>query len=133
MNIKRYRQVRVFVALFVGAIVSLSVSLDSYILAVAGVLTGMIFMSLARSKTKIIIDERDKSVREQAAQLTYKIFTPTLGLGSFFLIMLGNMGTDNLFLFMLGQIFAYLTMFLIVIYSIAYFIYNRKLGGGREE
>lgn len=130
MNTKTYRQLRVLVAFFISVIVSIAVSIDNQVLAVIGVLSGMIFMVLARSKTKIIIDEREKAVREKAAQMTYAIFAPTIGLGSFFLL---TWGKSNYYLYELGQIFAYLTLFLITVYAVSYFYLNRQFGGGNEE
>ena len=139
MNLKRYKQVRVLVALFVGAIVSIAVNLDSYLLATAGVLTGMLFLALVRSKTKIVVDERESTVREKAAQMTYAIFTPTLGIGTFLLLFpsLSNLSVfskgEFLFLESLGMIFAYLTLFLISVYSISFYFLNKKYGGGSNE
>jgi len=139
MNIKRYRQVRAAVAIFVGAIVSVAVIQDSYLLAVIGVLTGMMFLILVRSKTKIIVDEREKTVREKAAQLTYAIFTPVIGIGTFLLLFPSFSGLsvfakgEFVYLESLGMIFAYLTLFLIAIYSISYFFLNKRYGGGSGD
>jgi uncharacterized membrane protein len=139
MNIKRYKQARVFVALFVGAIVSFAVSLDSYLLAVIGVLTGMLFLGLVRSRAKIIVDEREKTIREKAAQLTYAIFAPTIGIGAFLLLIPSLSGLsvfskgEFVYLESLGMIFAYLSLFLISIYAISYYFLNRKYGGGGDE
>lgn len=139
MTIKRYRQIRVLVALFVMFIVSLATSQSSYLLAAVGVLTGMLFMILARSKTKITIDEREKTVREKAAQLTYAIFTPIIGLGAFMLLIpyqdLSPVFANGEFAYLqsIGMVLAYLTLFLIAVYALAYHFINRKLGGGSEE
>ena len=69
MDRKRYKQLRVIVTLFVGAIVALAVVRDSYLLAAAGVLTGMVFMVLMRSKAKIRTDERESTIQEKAARI----------------------------------------------------------------
>jgi uncharacterized membrane protein len=45
-------------------------------------------MFLVRSKVKIITDERELSIQEKAARVTYAIFAPTLGLLSFLLLLL---------------------------------------------
>ncbi len=130
MNIKKYRQIRVIITLFVAAIVTIATIQHSYILAIIGVITGLLFMGVIRSKTKITIDEREKTMREKAAQMTYAIFAPTIGLSSFILIMLGR---DTLYLFALGQILAYLTLFLIALYTISYHFLNKKYGGDIHE
>lgn len=114
-----------------AAIVSLAVSLENNILVVIGVLVGMAFMIIVRSKTDIQIDEREKIVREKAAQMAYAIFAPTIGLGSFLLILLAR--GDSYFLEAIGIVLAYLSLFLMALYTISHFYYNRKFGGDGKE
>ncbi len=139
MNRKRYRQIRIIVALFVGIIISLAVTRQSYLLATAGVLTGMVFMALVRSKVNIKIDEREVDVQEKAAKMAYSIFTPTIGILSFLLLLpaKGNLVVFSrgewMFIESLGFIFAYLTLFLIAIYAISYHFFNKKYGGDSYE
>jgi len=136
MNIKKFRQIRTAIIIFVGIIVFLAVSLNSYLLAAIGVFTGMLFLSLVRAKTKIVIDERERTIREKAANLTYAIFAPTIGIGSFLLLFpsYSNLSVfskgEFVYLESLGMIFAYLTFFLIVLYSLSYFFLNKKYSGG---
>jgi len=131
MNVKKYREIRVLVFLFVAAIVSISTIRESYVLALLGVLTGILFLSIARAKTKVVIDEREKSVREKAAQMTYAVFAPTLGIGS--LLMLISYRGEFYYIESLGMIFAYITLFLIALYALSYHFFNRKYGGGKHE
>jgi len=131
MNVKKYRKIRVLVFLFVAAIVSISTIRESYVLALLGVLTGILFLSIARAKTKVVIDEREKSVREKAAQMTYAVFAPTLGIGS--LLMLISYRGEFYYIESLGMIFAYITLFLIALYALSYHFFNRKYGGGKHE
>lgn len=139
MNIKTYRQIRIAVAFFVAAITSIAVTQDSYLLALVGILTGMLFMTLARAKTKIRVDERERIIGEKAARLAYAIFTPTIGIGSFLLLLPTHSGFsvfekgEFAYLESLGMILAYLTLFLIAIYAISYHYLNRKYGGGGNE
>lgn len=139
MNRKRYKQIRVIVTFFVSAIVALAVIKNSYLLAAAGVCTGLIFMALARSTAKIKTDERAVTIQEKAAMTTYAIFAPTLGLAAFFLMLPSKGGIDVfskgewLFTDSLGLIFAYLTLFLISIYAVSYHFFSRKYGGGGDE
>lgn len=139
MNIKRYRQIRAVIAIFIGAIVSVAVIQDSYILAAISIFTGMLFLVLVRSKTKIVVDEREKAVQEKAAQMTYVIFAPTIGIGAFLLLFPSNSGLsvfskgEFAYLESLGMVFAYLALFLITLYAISYYFLNRKYGGGRDE
>lgn len=130
MTVKRYKQTRAAIAFFISFVVSISVTQDSYILAAAGVLIGMLFLTAARTQTKVVVDEREKSLQEKAARMAYAIFAPTIGLGSFFLIMAGR---KYEYLFALGQVFAYLTLFLIALYAISYHFLNRWYGGSDDE
>ena len=139
MNHKTYRQIRVLVALFVGTTVSAAAAQHSYLLAVIGVMTGMLFLWLVRSKAKVTIDEREKTIREKAAQLTYAIFAPTIGIGAFILLVPSYSGLDVFakgeftYLESLGMVFAYLSLFLIAIYAISYHFLDNKYGGGDEK
>ena len=139
MDRKKYKQLRAVVALFVGAIVALAVIRDSYLLAAAGVLTGMVFMVLVRVKAKIQTDEREATVQEKAAKMTYVIFAPTIGIAAFLLLLPSKGGIsifskgEWLFVESLGMVFAYLALFLIAIYAISYHFFNRKFGGGGNE
>jgi len=130
LNIKRYRQIRVGIIVFVGAMVGSAVAQDNLILAAVAVIVGMVFLALARAKTKIHTDEREKLVREKAAQYTYAIFAPVIGLSAFTLVLFGR----NLpYLAGLGQVLAYITFFLILLYSISYYFLNRHYGGRDHE
>lgn len=139
MDRKKYKQLRVVVAFFVGAIVGLAVIRDSYLLTAAGVLTGMVFMILVRAKAKIRTDERESTIQEKAARMTYAIFAPTIGIAAFLLLLPSKGGIDVfskgewLFTESLGMIFAYLALFLITVYAISYHFFNRKYGGGGNE
>lgn len=139
MDRKTYNQLRSVVALFVSAIVAIAVVRSSYLLSFAGIITGLVFMVLVRSKAKIKTDEREKTIQEKAAQITYAIFAPTLGIGSFLLLVPSYSGIsvfskgEFTYLESLGMIFAYLTLFLIAIYAISYHFFNRRYGGGNEE
>ena len=139
MERKKYNQLRVAVTLFVSVIVAMAVTRGSYLLSVVGVLTGMVFMVLVRSKAKIKVDEREETVREKAAQMTYAIFAPTIAIGAFLLLIPSKSGLSVFskgefgYLESLGTILAYLALFLIAIYAISYHFLNKKYGGSGDE
>lgn len=139
MERKKYNQLRVAVTLFVSVIVAMAVTRGSYLLSAAGVLTGMVFMVLVRSKAKIKVDEREETVREKAAQMTYAIFAPTIAIGAFLLLIPSKSGLsvfskgEFVYLESLGTILAYLALFLIAIYAISYHFLNKKYGGSGDE
>lgn len=139
MDRKKYKQLRVAVAFLVGMIVSVAVTRDSYLLAVVGVLTGMLFMALVRSKAQIKTDERELAVQEKAARLTYSVFAPTIGIAAFLLLLPSQGGLsvfskgEWFYTESLGMIFAYLSLFLVALYALSYYFLNKKYGGGGDE
>jgi uncharacterized membrane protein len=139
MNTKKYKQAKIIATLFIISIIIVSVLLKIYLLTVVSIFTGILFLSLVHSKAKDILDERELTVQEKAADFTYAVFTPTIGLGAFFLLIpsCGKFEVfskgEFLFLESLGIIFAYLTLFLITLYAISYFFLNRKYGGKTNE
>ena len=131
MNMRRYQQFRTAVILFMAAVVGVAVWLNLYLLAAAGVLTGLLFLALVRSKASITVDEREQTIREKAAAATYAIFAATIGISAFILLLWARRGF--LYLEALGLVFAYLTLFSIALYAISYHFFNRKYGGDRDE
>jgi uncharacterized membrane protein len=92
VNKKRYKILRVIVAIFVFAVAAVAVISDSYLLAIAGILAGMIFIILALSKAKIKTDERGATVQEKATRITFTIFAPTIGIAAFLLLFPSQSG-----------------------------------------
>lgn len=135
---KIYRQLRAGVSFFVAMIVSIAVVRNSYLLAAAAVFTGMAFMVLVRTQAKIQTDEREQVIQEKAARMAYSIFAPTLGIAAYLLLLPSQGGLtvfakgEWLYLESLGMVFAYLSLFLIAVYAIAYHFFNRKLGGSSD-
>lgn len=139
MDKQKYDRLRRIAATVVAMIVSVGVVSQNYLLALAGVVSGMVFLALARSQIKILTDEREKIVQEKAAYLTYTIFAPTLGIGTFLLLFPSLSGLsvfakgEFFYLESLGQIFAYLTLLLITVYALSYHFLNRRYGGDADE
>jgi uncharacterized membrane protein len=131
MDITKSRPVTAIVILFIGALVVVAVLLGLHLLAVVGVLTGMLFLSLFLAKAGTPVDEREQTIKEKAANATYAIFAPTIGIGAFILLLWAR--GEFLYLEALGIVFAYLTLFLITLYAISYHFFSRKYGGGGDE
>lgn len=136
---KKYKQLRIIVIFFVSALIGLAIIRDNYILAAAAILTGMVFMALARSQAKLRTDEREITIQEKAARMTYAIFAPTIGISAFLLLLPSKSGLsifakgNFMYSEYLGMVFAYLTLFLIAIYAISYHFFNTKYGGKSDE
>ena len=131
MKNKNYRKVRIGIAAFMAVMMSLAISQHNILLAIASIVIGIAFIAVSRSKTERLVDEREVMVRQKAAQMAYAIFAPTIGLGSVFLILLAK--DEFYFLEAIGIVLAYLSIFLIALYSISFFFLNRKYGGDGKE
>jgi len=132
MNEKTFRLLKFLVSAFLAALVFLALLRAQYALAMIAGVAGILFLRIVRSTGSLVVDEREQSVREKAAQLTYLIFAPTLGLSALGLLVLSH--DSNYFLESLGVIFAYLTLFQITLYTLSSFFIDRKLvGNGQEE
>jgi len=132
MDNKSLKILKIIVNAFLVVLVSLALLRAQYALAVLAAAAGLLFLTIVRSSDGLIVDEREQSVHEKAAQMTYIIFAPTLGLSALGLLVLSH--GSNFFLESLGVILAYLTLFLISLYSLSSFFIDRKFGGhGQEE
>ncbi len=139
MNRKRYTQFRVVVAFFIGLIVSVAVVRDWYLLAVAAVTTGMIFLALVRSRVKIRTDERERTIQEKAARITYMVVVPSFAIVALLLLLPSKGGLavfsrgEWVFIESIGMIFAYISLLLIMVYAISYHLFNTKYGGSGDD
>lgn len=138
MNIQQFKQIRVMITLFIGCVVAASINNRSYLLATLGVTTGMLFLIMIRSKIIMSIDEREQTIREKAAHLTYAIFAPTIAIAALLLLVpykkLSTVFAKGEFAYFesMGMVLAYLTLFMITIYAISYYLLKRKFGGSSD-
>ena len=139
MTLKKYRQTKNLVLIFLVLILLVSFSLKLFLLTGSSLLTFILFLSLISSKNQKIFDEREVSLRQQATDFTFTIFLSTISIASFLLLIPSYSGLsvfsrgEFLFLETLGVIFAYLTLFIIVLYSVSYFSFKQKIGGKTDE
>jgi len=120
-----FRRLRIAITIFVAGTVSIAVSTNNPLLAVVAVITGMVFMAVVKRKTKAkLTDERVERVSEIAAKWTYVVFTSSMAVTSLLLIFINQ---RYAFLESLGILFSYLTMFLLVLYTLFFHFFSRKL------
>ena len=127
MDIKRYKLIRILVVMFIAVMVSAATTTGNYILAIIGLVIGIAFMRIVRAKSNILVDEREITLRQKAAHLTYAIFMPVIGLSSFLLLVFAR-GKYH-YLESLGLVLAYLTLFIIGVYALSYLYLNKQHGG----
>lgn len=133
MNYKQFKRMRVLATSFVSATVAIAVVYNNIILALAGVLIGMLFLFLVRKKTKaILVDERIQSIGGRAARLTYTILTITIAFLSLIFIGSGRR-TGEANYEMLGVILSYITLFSLALYSLSYKYISKKYGETDDE
>lgn len=139
MTIKKYRRLKRMVVILILAIIAISLISKVYLLSFAAFVTVILFSSLIRFQDDSSLDEREQSIKEKSAHITYSIFISTLCLGTFILMFPSASGLsvfskgEFLYLESLGVVFAYLTLFLIILYSISYLFLNKKYGGNSDE
>lgn len=129
MTLKSFKIAKIIVSIFVAITVVTAVGAANIFLALGGIIIGMIALLIARSRVKeIIVDERIMSASQKATQSTYAIVVMTMGFTSV-LIMLFN--TQNYFPYLesMALLFAYITIFIIVVYHISYRYFIHKTGG----
>lgn len=129
MKLKTFKIIKVITSIVVTIAVVSAVVMANIFLALTGIIIGMIILIITRTRVKeIIVDERVKSAGGKASQTTYVIAVLTMGWTSV-LIMIFN--TQNYFPYLesMALLFAYITIFLIVVYHISYRYFINKIGG----
>ena len=131
MKYKTFIKLRIIIAILIAFTVALATSINNFYLAITGVLIGVLFMVLVKSKfKKVIVDERVISISGKASRATYIIATLFLAIIGMFLIISGR-GGEDIYVESIGVLFSYTAMFLIAIYSISYHYFNKKYGGNK--
>lgn len=129
MTIKQFQTTRALIAVFIGFVVAIASANNNLYLAISGVLIGVLFLFLVRSKFKqIIVDERVSSISGKAGRIAYTISTAVFAFLGLLLIISGRSRGD-FFTENVGTILSYSAMLNIAIYSISFYYFNKKYGG----
>ncbi len=129
MTYKTLKKIRLLIVCLIAIIVATAVSINNFYLAISGVLIGVLFNILVRSKfRKTLVDERIINISGRAARITYVITTLIIALLSLFLIFSGRQHQD-INTETIGIIFSYVAMLNIAIYAISFRYFNKKYGG----
>ncbi|MDD4995075.1 MAG: DUF2178 domain-containing protein [Patescibacteria group bacterium] len=133
MNYKQFKRMRLLTASFVSATVAIAVVYNNIVLALAGVVIGLLFLLLVRKKTNaVIIDERIQKIGDRAARLTYTTLTLATAFLSLIFIVIGRrIGEANYET--LGIILSYITLFSLALYSLSYKYFSKKYGETDDE
>jgi tellurite resistance protein TehA-like permease len=97
MTLKKYRQIKNSVLIFLSLIILISLSLQLFLLTGFSVLTFILFLSLISSKNQKIFDEREVNLRQQATDFTFTIFLSTISVSSFLMLIPSYSGLSVFF------------------------------------
>ncbi|MFC1638979.1 DUF2178 domain-containing protein [Patescibacteria group bacterium] len=131
MSDKQYRIARLVIVALVATVVGLGVTSNNFLVAIAGVLGGMLLMYVVRMHYgKVIVDERIDLLSGRAARASYAVTTMTLVVLALFFIVSGSQQSQP-FIEGLGTAFAFVALLAVALYSLSFHHYNRKYGGDR--
>ena len=135
MTYKQFKRMRALIASFVSATVAMAVVQNNIILALAGVVIGVLFMFLVRKTTKaVLVDERIQSIGGQAAYIAYTILTITLAALSLLFIMIGRKSIPpQASIETLGITLSYIALLSLALYSLSYKYFSKKYGESDDE
>jgi len=131
MTEKQYKAARLVTVAVVAATVSLAVTSDNFLLALGGVIGGMIIMRFIMKRYgKVIHDERVDIVSGKSARISYTVTVMTLTLLSIYFTTLGDRRIDP-YVESLGVIFGMTAILAITLYAISFVYFNHRYGGDR--
>jgi len=132
MSYKTFKWVRIFMAMFIAATVSIAVTIENVYLALAAVIIGMISMLLIKKNVKeVLVDEMVNSIAGKSALMAYSIAVPVLAVLSL-VFMFSNLKERGSDMYNLGIILSYIALGQMFIYSFFYYYYQRKYGRDGE-
>ncbi len=125
MDLNSFKKIYAVIALFILASIVIAVLVDNLLLALVGLVIGILMVILFSIKLKTqASDERTEAISGKAAYFAFHITTIFLGLLSFFFIISGytqkDYETESL-----GVTLCYITLMNITIYAITYRYFNK--------
>lgn len=131
MSKKQFIILRLLIIAVVAITVSTAVSVNNFWLAIVGVATGMLFMTLVRSGyKKVIVDEMIENISGKAARASYSISVMVLLFLSIFFIIAGDQKED-IYVEALGIVFSFVVLLQVVLYSITFYYHKYRYGNGK--
>jgi uncharacterized membrane protein len=129
MTAKTFFKLRILIGVLVAAVIAVSISINNLYLSVAGVLIGILFMLLVRSRVNgVLVDERVLSVSGKASYVAYAVATVFFAVSGLFLLD-SSRRTGDLSAELIGTLLCYVSMLLVAVYAISFHYFNRRYGG----
>ena len=128
MSYNTYRKWQAIMGMIIGGVTGASVGMGNWIAPIITIVICVSVMMVIRGRVKeIVADERTFTIAEKAARLTLQIVAIGMAIiGAIFLVI--SRGESST-LTQTGFALVYATCALLVINYIAYYYYNKKLGG----
>lgn len=124
----KFNQIRAILLLAIGTIVIYGAFRNSYALAMAAVLLGIIALLAMRGQiTDTLYDERTRVIREKAANKTLGLVTALMGMAGLALIEISFNGYPEIR--EIGYTYAYSSMIIMAVYGFFTWYYKTKQGG----
>ena len=128
MSYKTYRMWQSIIGMVIGGVTGVSVALGIWIIPIPVILIGVLMITILRRRVKeIVADERNYTIVEKASRLTLQI--AIIGMAASGIVLLTLSHGESQGLTQAGFALEYAACALLVINSLAYTYYNRKLGG----
>jgi uncharacterized membrane protein len=128
MSYKTYRMWQALMGMFIGAVTAVCVTLDIWIIPIPVIFAAIIaLMLMRRSVNEIVHDERTSTIAGKASRLTLLIAIIGMALTGVILLLIARGESD--ILTNTGFGLEYAACALLIINSVAYNYYSRKLGG----
>jgi len=129
MSYNTFRKWQAITGMIIGGVIGVSVGMGNWIAPVVIVIIGVATMMVLRRRVKdIVADERTYAIAGKAARLTLQVVA--IGMAVIGAILLIIDRGESSTLTHTGFALVYGTCALLVINYIAYYYYNRRLGGG---
>jgi len=135
MNYEQFKRLKMLTVFFILATVGVAFAYNNMVLALAGVLIGMLFIVLVRRRVRaVLVDERLENISGRAARWTYAILTVFIALLSLLLIMIGRRAVPQQEgIETLGIVFSYVALLNLALYSFSYKYFAKKYGDTDDE
>lgn len=123
---ENYKILRVIIAIFVGTLVGLSVTIGEIIPAILAIVIGAMVSYIYKKNTdETLEDERIIKISEKASRMAMVLFSISIALIGLFFITLRNEYPDFT---QAGYTLSYASVALLALYYIFYGYYNKKYG-----
>ena len=128
MSYKTFRTWQAIMGALIGGVTAVSVALGIWIIPIPVILIGVIIITFLRRRViDIVDDERTYTIVGKASRLTFQI--AVIGMAAIGIVLLTLSHGESHELTQAGFALEYAVCALLIINTLAYTYYNRKLGG----